>query len=1277
MSRLRRTLRRLRRLLAYGLASLVIVAGLGVALTSQVLPLLGRNPQWVADWLSRQAGRPVALSGVSAAWTRQGPQLGLEGLRIGSGEQRLDVGRAELQLDVYAGLFPGRPLSTLQLSGLVLALEPDAAGRWQLQGLAGASGSGSVDDALEQLDALGELYLHHARLRIADPARGIDLNLPQIDARLRRSDGRLTLGIVALDPSRAPLAAVLEFDPDSRQGRGWLHADALPLAGWRDALAVPAAPLLDGRLSGQAWFDFDIGGVQDAQFELAIDALRLAAGGSADTEPAVAGSWPAQRIDGHWARLADGWRLTLESPQPAGSAYLAVQLDGDAHWRAELADWPLAPAARLAAHHPALPEALRDWLQAAAPDGHLTGLQAEFDRDGLQSLHGRVDRFGFAAVGTQPGVSGLSAGWHGDAAGFDIKVAGDPLVIDWPPALLQPLRPAAAGTVRLFRDEQADWALEIGELRLREPDYDLTVAGGLRFDGGRPSASLRALVGEGPITAAKRFWIRHRMPKGTVAWLDEAIEGGRIERGHAFIEGDLDDWPFEGKQGRFEAEAIIRDVRLQFRPDWPVAEQVRGSARFIDDGMLIEASGRLRGLDAPRAVARIDEFDAPVLALDIEAHGSGEAMLDVLRHSQLQASHGEHFDALTIAGHGDAHVALAVPLKPGSPPAELNGTVTLHEAELADSRWDIAFSDADGAIRFSDRGVLVNAMEVRFDGQPAHFDLAIGSFTADPAQVAEARLQGRFEPASLLAARPSIGWLRPYLSGASEWRLELAVPQPDRHTPPTLRVRTDLVGTRLALPAPLAKSAAVQLPLQLEFDLQTAATETAAADGAAATEPGRLNLQLGELLRLYGRLDDHGFDGIAAFGAVPAVERPSQGLRVVGQVPVLDLGGWAGLAMSSSDGGDGLFADLDLTAGQIDLLDRSFAETRLRFSRLPDGGASLSIDGDAVKGEIELPPDPQRATRGITGRFDRLHWPEARDEAPRIAIGSPSLLPPLHVWIGDLRVADARLGEARLEAFPVEHGFRIERFETRSPALELFARGDWTRRGVGERSDFAIEFTAPDLGRMLSALGFTALVERGQTLVRLQASWPGAPTAFALELVDGWLEASVGSGRIPEVEPGGVGRVFGLLSLSEIPRRLALDFSDFFGSGLAFNRIEGRFVLDDGHAMTDDLLIDSPAAEIHIRGRTGLKTQDYEQTMEVLPRAGNLLPVVGALAGGPAGAAIGAVAQAVLSRQFKQMTRTLYKVDGGWDEPNIEVLERGPARPVAASEPDDGVPPPR
>ena len=132
---------------------------------------------------------------------------------------------------------------------------------------------------------------------------------------------------------------------------------------------------------------------------------------------------------------------------------------------------------------------------------------------------------------------------------------------------------------------------------------------------------------------------------------------------------------------------------------------------------------------------------------------------------------------------------------------------------------------------------------------------------------------------------------------------------------------------------------------------------------------------------------------------------------------------------------------------------------------------------------------------------------------------------------------------------------------------------------------------------MMDALGFPGLIDGGQTTAEIDAIWPGPPSAFALaKLETGAITLKVAEGRILEVEPG-VGRFFGLLSLSEIPRRLSLDFSDFFRSGLSFNSITGTFGLDKGNAYTSNLVIKSPAADIAISGRTGLRAKDYDQEM--------------------------------------------------------------------------------
>jgi uncharacterized protein (TIGR02099 family) len=1245
----RRTLRRSRRLLGYSLAGLVILAGVCVALASQLLPLLSERPQQVADWLAARSGLSVEVSSVRATWARQGPRFDLQGLRIGAGADHLDIGRAQLQVDLYAGLLPGRALTSLVVTGSRLELQRDLDGDWRLLGL---TGDGATQrPQLHQLDGLGELVLHDAQLRVRDARRDIDFLLPRIDARLRSVGRELRGGLLLHPASGGALRLAISADIERGVLQAYLGGEAVQLDDWKDVLPEMLQPLLAARIDGGIWIALNADGDPvHADFDLRMSGLSLL------TQESTA---HALALLGRWERGDEGWIASLQSPWTSGgSGYLRIEHRG-ADWRLDAADWPLAaPLALLAAQQEErspLPPALRDWLQAAQPRGLLAGLRLQVNGGGLDAAQGDALVTGLAvdAVGDRPGISAVDVALTGTTDSIALQLAGHPLRIDWPAALLAPLEPSAHGRLQLFRDDDGMRSLEIERLQVRGEDYGFTVGGGLKFDGGAPSVSLRAEVERGPIVAAKRFWIRHRMPEATVRWLDAAIEDGWIERGHVLLQGDLDDWPFAARTGRFEAEAIISDTRLRFRPDWPAAESLSGSARFIDNSMLVEADGTLLDMQATRAVGRIARFAEPVLELDIAGNGSGTAMLGLLRQSPLQRTHGEHFDNLTVGGRGDVQLQMTIPLQDALGEPELQGVVQLADAELADSRWGIAFSGAAGPVLFSDSGVRADSLAVQFVGQPGQFSLAVGSHVATPANVAEASLQGRFEPASLLDGQDAVAWLLPYVSGASEWALELAVPQ-DSAAPAMLGASSTLVGTRLSLPAPLAKSDAVQMPLQLWLELPLA--------------QGRLDLRLGELLRLTGTMTDTGrITGVAAFGTVPPVQQPAQGLSVIGEVPVLDLGGWGGLALAGGDG-EALLAGIDLRVGELDVLDRNFSDLRLRLSRDDQGGMRFESEGPALQGVVDVPAPASRVARGVTARFDRLHWPAAREGAMSFDAGDPAALPALHVWVGDLRVGDAHLGEARLESFPVDQGMRIERFEARSPALDLFASGDWARMGIRQRSTFAIDFTAQDIGRMLRALGFAALVEGGQTLARLQATWPGSPAAFSLDSVDGTLEASVGKGRVPEVDPGGAGRVFGLLSLSEIPRRLALDFSDFFRSGLAFNRIEGRFRLDDGNAWTENLVIDGPAAEIRIRGRTGLKAQDYAQTMEVLPRAGNVLPVVGALAGGPAGAAIGAVAQAVLSNPFKQMTRTLYSVEGDWKEPRIEVLERGPARAIGEVE---------
>ena len=79
---LRRRLRLARRGAVYGIAVALVCMAVVLGIASQVLPLAERHPDRIAAWLSERAGRPVAFDAVKTQWTRRGPLLQLDGLRL-------------------------------------------------------------------------------------------------------------------------------------------------------------------------------------------------------------------------------------------------------------------------------------------------------------------------------------------------------------------------------------------------------------------------------------------------------------------------------------------------------------------------------------------------------------------------------------------------------------------------------------------------------------------------------------------------------------------------------------------------------------------------------------------------------------------------------------------------------------------------------------------------------------------------------------------------------------------------------------------------------------------------------------------------------------------------------------------------------------------------------------------------------------------------------------------------------------------------------------------
>jgi uncharacterized protein YhdP len=319
----------------------------------------------------------------------------------------------------------------------------------------------------------------------------------------------------------------------------------------------------------------------------------------------------------------------------------------------------------------------------------------------------------------------------------------------------------------------------------------------------------------------------------------------------------------------------------------------------------------------------------------------------------------------------------------------------------------------------------------------------------------------------------------------------------------------------------------------------------------------------------------------------------------------------------------------------------------------------VDVDSDALRGRIQVPLT-YPGGGPVVMALDYLKLASGKDDSAAGKPDDPRQLPALQVVAKQFEYHGADFGALTLNTTRNATGMHVDKAMVESPALRASASGDWNVDKATQVSRFSIDLTAPKLGQLLGKFGYVGNIKDGETTVKIQAEWPGSPARFTLERLQGSLHVDIKDGRFVDIEPG-AGRVFGLLSINELQRRLRLDFSDLFKKGFTFDEINGDFLLGSGDAFTDNTVIKGPAARIAIAGRTGLVRRDYEQLITVTPHLTSSLPLAGAIASPGIGAAL-FLAQKLFESQIDAITRYQYTVRGSWDKPVIErVSQQNPA----------------
>lgn len=651
-------------------------------------------------------------------------------------------------------------------------------------------------------------------------------------------------------------------------------------------------------------------------------------------------------------------------------------------------------------------------------------------------------------------------------------------------------------------------------------------------------------------------------------------------------------------------------TRIAFQPlaEWPAFVGTQGLVRWANRRATVSlAQPQFGPLAVTEVTARQDRLDGQVIHVEGRLRGSSEAVQTVLQSAGVKpAALGQ---TVLLSGDLSGDVSLRIPLGK-APQGQI--TIASDNARVAFAGWSHVLTEIRGDAVFEfGQGLTAQSLQARLLETPVTVALRATD------QTFTGELTGVFSATDAVAlAGLSVPVER--LSGASPWRVEVS------SSGETLQINANTSGEGVlsTLPSPLAtQSEQSAQPIRIEL------------------------IRRGPVMTVTGDIFDQvRFSGeLSADPAVFQVEASE-----------IDLIGWAGLGGQT---GDATNLSIAVSTERAWLGETPLAVERIQLERTPRS-VTVSLMGADLQGTISRAgQDP------VSIRLDTIRLPPGGafldpPGADPLVDFDPGALPPMAVAIERLERGEQHYERVYLDLRPGPERLDVNNLSFVREGQLFTGELAWDLGEAEVRSALILRAQGPDLGNFLRVNAKQPLLEAKRGQLTVSAQWTGSPLVFSPLTAEGEILLTLEDGRFLELgNTAEVLRLFGILNIETLTRRLRLDFLDLVKPGVAFDVVKAQATLGDGLLrLSPALEMQGPASSFRLTGDANLATKTLQQRLSVdIPLTGNL-PLASVLLGAPQiGGAIYFVEKA-FGTKIIQVGKTEYSIEGAFSDPKITLI---------------------
>jgi uncharacterized protein (TIGR02099 family) len=778
-------------------------------------------------------------------------------------------------------------------------------------------------------------------------------------------------------------------------------------------------------------------------------------------------------------------------------------------------------------------------------------------------------------------------------------------------------------------------------------------------------------------------------------WLSLALMGGSARDIDLKLKGDLADFPFRregatGKpQGEFLVTGKIDNGVLNYTPEqfsksgraplWPLLEQIDGRFTFDRTRMDIHAdTAKTHNVALSNVQATIPDLAAPdaLLSIDGTAAGSLQELVNYTIDSPVLDWIARFTEDTKASGNAKLGLKLQMPLH-HMEESRVQGTLQFAGNEVTLQNGMPPLVATSGKLDFNERGVTLGGIRASFLGGPV---TVAGGTQKDGSILIKA--DGSITSAGL---RKTFGTLATQrivdrVTGGSRYNIVIGVKKKRAE----ITVESSLQGLALDFPAPLRKAANETMPLRLELVGSPADEAGVARDEIKVT----LGSSIAARYQRQKTAEKNASWQVVRGGIgvnVPA-PIPDSGLIANVNLKTLSIDSWTKL-VSSIVGGDRPKNGAGSPSEAMDVAQYIEPEVlAARATELIIAGKKLdnvvvgashqkgiwqaNIDSDQAAGYVTWTEAAPGQLQGkATARLASLVIPKsAASDVSDLLEGknTTTQIPALDVVADNFELSGKKLGRLEVVANNVGSAgplavreWRINRLSLTNADGELKATGKWiTPRDGDSTSNLNYTLNIENAGKLLDRLGFKDVLRGGKGKLEGDISWKGLPFSFDYPSLSGQLKLDIERGQFLKSDPG-VAKLLSVLSLQALPRRLTLDFRDFFSEGFAFDSMTAGAQISHGVLSTDNFKMRGVNGMALLDGTVDIGRETQNLHVAVIPEINaGAASVIYGLAVNPVIGVGTFLAQLFLREPLAKAFTFEYKVGGPWKEPVVTKVDR-------------------